>query len=248
MTVLLRDDFTGSGSIDGRTPDGVHTGTWADDSYFGGAASNTNITGGVLIPLTPFRFGASIDLAGSPTNAYIDAHLLSSDITYSVGAKTLIGLGSTIGSGAVGVFCSIRRAGATSFDLDLTIRHSDFASGTTTLTGYDIGGASSMDDFRFRLEVQGTDVAVLVSGAYVMRAVLNAPMAAGRAFIGAEFADTTFGVVQAGALSTYAKPPLLSGRSFLRRSAATTGAVKQVWSTGHRSTWAVVLPGSTTAA
>lgn len=212
MTVLLRDDFTGSGSIDGRTPDGVHTGTWADDSYFGGAASNTNITGGELIPLTPFRFGASIAMAGSPTDAYIDVHLLTSDVTYPVGAKTLIGLGTTIGSNTTGVFCAFTRTddgfGGHYLDLDLTLRHSDFASGTTTLTG--VAFAINDGNFTVRLEVQGTAVSVLVDGAVQMVAVLNAPMAAGRAFIGAEFANTKFDYVQAGFLPVFTKPTLLA--------------------------------------
>lgn len=211
MTVLLRDDFTGSGTLLGRTPDGVHTGTWSNDSYFGGTASNTSITGGVLVPLPSYQFGASIALAGSPTNAYIEAALLTSDVTYPVGAKSVIGLGTTIGSAAAGVFCAFTRTtnvfGDTNLDLDLTYRHSDFASGTTS-TSINLSAGSA--SFKVRLEVQGTAVLVYVNESRVMDAVLNAPMAAGRAFIGSEFADTTFDWVQAGFLPTFVKPPLLN--------------------------------------
>ena len=79
MTVLLRDDFTGSGTLNARTPDGVNGGAWANENWQQGGtiSSQTSISGGLLLTLggTSSAWGAYAPLTGNPLDSYIEAQI-----------------------------------------------------------------------------------------------------------------------------------------------------------------------------
>lgn len=207
MTVmLLRDDFTGSGVLAGRTPDGVNSGAWVDDSWWTGGNSGTStaINTGLLktTPATGF-WGAQVPLLGSPADAYIEANLRTS-ILDTAGTPS-IGLRRAAGSG-VGVFCGFNQVDSTHINCNLAWNGTPSRTGTSTGT-FVVANALN---YIARMEVQGNAIRVYLNGTLVLSPTLNAAGVGGAAYIdnnGFNTATYSLDYVEAGSLVIPPSPP-----------------------------------------
>jgi len=206
--VLLRDDFTGSGTLLGRTPDGAHLAgaTWGNDNYYAsvGSAAIGSITGGQVVGTGPFpSWGASIALENSPANVYIEARVLPSS-------------GNTIGLG-------VRRAHPNSAESAIFVEFGCNAAGTMAYVNINYNGSYFLNPIPFptgnfavanpfsyvaRVEVIGlsTDpsakLRVKIDGLLVIQADIASTSTGGGAYIDAQSSTARMEYVEVGLLSS----------------------------------------------
>jgi len=207
VAVLLRDDFTGSGVLAGRTPDGVNAGAWADDNWFwgGSAATDTSVSTGFLRQTNAgATYGASAPLAGSPADAYIEANLRAS---------------TNNGGGSVStISLALRRVPASSTRVCCDF----FVQNSTTVNVNIVGGASG--DFTVtnalnyiaRFEIVGAVAKAYLNGTLVLTSTLTGvTMTGGRAYIdnngNNNTAVNTVDYVEVGTLGTPVTPAFWTG-------------------------------------
>ena len=205
MTVLLRDDFTGSGTLSGRTPDGVHGGTWANDPYWWGGdiATSTSIAGGILTSATvSAAWSGCIPLAGSPSDGYIEAGIVQSALDTSCDAYLALRVNTSTGAG---VYCLFNAASATTVMVNLH-RNGTPSTGVGSSGTYTVANALN---FVARLEVSGLTASVYLNGTLVLAYTLTANTGGGLAEIQIDGASThplSFDYIEAGDLTAPVVP------------------------------------------
>lgn len=206
MTILLRDDFTGSGSLAGRTPDGVSSGAWANDSWQQGGdiATATSISGGLLTTLggTSSSWGASAPLTGSPIAAYIEANIVCA--AYDGGWTVQMGVCHTPSSntfrGTIGVY----QASSTEIQINYPLG--------PIVSGSDLFTVANVNNVVIRAEVVGSSLKVYADGVFVFESTLtNPPLAGGGIYIDNNGNSNTsiprFAYVEAGTMAPPVIPP-----------------------------------------
>lgn len=196
MTVLLRDDFTGSGVLLGRTPDGVHSGNWTDDPWLnGGSSINATISDDLLFSNNA-SWGARVPMEGDPLDAYVEVNVRNC---------------STFGAPVVavryrpdtnqGVYLEYFRnsPGQIYLNLDLANRPY-YADGSTLYGTFEV---PEDNNFVLRLEVTGNEVNVFLNDVICLNAaIVGNSDSGGGLYIGTYITTTQWGYVEAGSLSS----------------------------------------------
>jgi hypothetical protein len=205
-TVLLRDDFTGSGTLSGRTPDGVHSGVWVEDNFYlgsspGDLALYSAVTGGRLKTSSSSTFFDSrIPLSGSPSDAYIETQLLGDGDGGSPGYGTnfwCIGLRKPAEGVRYGIFLDFKRSALNSVYLNLATHDSPHISGTNSGVFTVANGA----DFKVRLEVQGLNVRVYLDGGLVLHGAFTVSVPGGDAYVEGNYSIGGMAYTEAGKIN-----------------------------------------------
>ncbi|RZL88831.1 MAG: hypothetical protein EOP82_21685 [Variovorax sp.] len=199
MAVLLRDDFTGSGTLSGRTPDGVHTGTWTTASWYSDDAANATISGGNCGRTTSGSWGANITLPGSPADAYIEAGCLVSS-----GNSVGLGIRNQGTLGRFGVFAEFAYQSGTQVLVNTSYDGTNLSAetpGTSAII------TATPSNFVGRIEVQGTTARFYVNSTLVITATIDTPATGGAAYIDAQFSTGKLSYVEAGDMALPVIPP-----------------------------------------
>lgn len=203
MAVLLRDDFTGSGVLAGRLPDGVNGGVWVDEPRYAGgnAATQTVITGGLCKGTSgSANWGAQAALPGSPADAYIEAGIrVTPGNTVGIAIRK-----SPVGSGP-GVFVEF------GYDSPTTAYVNSGYNGSW-LTGETPSGqvtptVADPTNYVVRLETEGNEFRIYVDGTLVMNGEIRGPLIGGDIYLDGQFSSGGFSYVEAGTLGAPPAPP-----------------------------------------
>jgi len=187
MAVLVRDDFTGSGSIVGRTPDGVNGGNWSNDAgIYGGDASITTISSGICNTPSGFNtWGARLPVPGTPKDVVLEVGMRIA-VNGDTGALAICRAASGSGS----IRCEIIRNSSTSIDVGL------YFTGSSTGSTYETVSVANASSFVVRLERSGLGLLVKINGTTALNVTLGTDLAGGDNFIGTTFSTVDFDYVQ----------------------------------------------------
>lgn len=222
---LMRDDFTGFGSLEFREPDTMSTGAWEEDTWYigdsGALGTIAQMSGDRLVTTSDggnhWSFSAYVPLPGNPLDAYIEARLLNNTEAGNTGFNAALGLRRPGVNMAGGVFCDFYINDAT------TVSATFGAYGTPNRSFPDFGEFTVADanNFVARMEAVGRNLRLFLDGVLVMTVVLNAPMATGG---GAWIAGNpaTYEYVEAGLMPAF-EPLLLDSFTETSTLAAHTG-------------------------
>lgn len=181
-TMVLRDDFTGAGTLSGRSPDTLSTGPWQEDTWWlgdaGALGTIAKVQGGQLVTGADggahWSFGAGLPLPGNPLDVYLEARLRNNLQAGNTGFNAQMGVRRVPGSGA-GVFCDF-------YISDATTVTATFASNGTPSRSYPDSGDFTVADssnFVARIEARGSILQLFLDGVMVLEVTLNAPMTTG---------------------------------------------------------------------
>lgn len=194
MAALVRDDFTGSGNLAGRTPDGVNSGAWQDDNWwYGGSAGSDAVISGGRVNTTSASWGAKVPLAGNPSAAYVEVQTLIPTNSDWAGFALNRPTGAVNG---VGVCCEVQRVNSTQVYVNLATLGTPSHTGTDN----DTFTVASAANFVFRMEMNSTAVTVKLDGVQVLAITLNSAPAGGGAWFGVTSSSTDFEYFEAGDL------------------------------------------------
>jgi hypothetical protein len=182
--IWLRDDFTGSGALIGRTPDGPHSGVWVDaPNNYGSNPGTETISGGLLTVNTgPASYiSATSPLAGSPADGYFEARILSNTSDAGTVSLGLRWQDNTPVNWFTGVLIECTAANPTTVSVDVrTGPSSDDVPPSTGTVNYTVANAA---DYIARLECEGTAVRLYLDGTLVFTGTQSEVVAGAAAFI-----------------------------------------------------------------
>jgi len=175
MTVLVRDNFSGSGTLVPRVPDTISSGGYENDAWHqgGDAATETLIAGGSLQTTINDVWGAFVPVGGALSDGYIESHIFGT----TNANEHFLGLRRNPSNGA-GVFCSFT-PNASFLTVDLQRNGTPVMTGIKFIDYFDVNPAS----FTARLEVEGQQIRVFIDGVQVLNPTLNSVMLGGGGFL-----------------------------------------------------------------
>jgi hypothetical protein len=205
-TALLRDDFTGSGTLIGRTPDGVNGGAWVDAPNVYGSIPATGVIGsGVLSESgasASHYVGATAPLTGSPADAYIEARFVANLADPGRGTLGIRWIEGTPSGYATGLQLDLTTLDATHARVQVVRNPSGI--GMQPGGGYVNYVVANGANYVARLEVQGTAVRLYLDGTLVWSGTQTEANAGGAAYVSlgpGTSAQVSFDYVEAGSLS-----------------------------------------------
>jgi len=194
VTVLIRDDFSGSGYINGRAPDGVDAGNWV---LVGGTNTNAEVAFAQMYVFGTFN----ARVAGPAADSYVQMEWVAGGF----GVPTVLQIGARWqNSGGIGsgVFLEFNKAGGDPHSAGTIRVGTRDAGGTIT---YPIGVTPVATGFGaspwlLRLELEGTAIRVYNRGGLIASGTQSVIAAAGDYYLAS---TTAFNATETAGLKSF---------------------------------------------
>jgi hypothetical protein len=211
-TVLLRDDFSGTGHVVGRTLDGVNAGAWVNaPNVYGSLTTSDSIASGLLseVGASATQYvGAYAPLTGAPADAYVEARFVANLADPGRGTLGIRWLEGTPSGYATGLQLDLTTLDATHARVQVVRNPSGI--GMQPGGGYVNYVVANGANYVARLEVQGTAVRLYLDGTLVWSGTQTEASAGGNAYVSlgtGTSAQVSFDYVEAGSLAAPVIPP-----------------------------------------
>jgi hypothetical protein len=213
-TVLFRDDFTGSGTLAGRAPDGVDGGNWVNCNGIGDASA-ASVGSGVLPLSSTVHWDAKGVMTESVQDCYVEVRLRKTGTPASYGNGGNLRLTMRLNTAPFstgwktgGVEIWIYANSATEIETYLSDTY--LPVGFLTDSGYATHTVADASDVVVRMELVGTSMALYLNGVLARTSEYTVPsdLAGGAGvYVANEYYQGNLEYIEAGSLAAPVTPP-----------------------------------------